>query len=70
MSGTAGLGLTIARQLTEAQGGVVTVESEEGGGSTFSLWIPLGPEADPRAIVAPDGIHPEVQPWRSSTVTA
>jgi len=69
MSGTAGLGLTIARQLTEAQGGVVTVESEEGGGATFSLWIPLGPEADPRAVVAPDGIHPEAQPWRSSTVT-
>ena len=35
-NGEAGLGLTIARQLTEAQGGAVTVESEEGGGAESS----------------------------------
>ena len=56
-SGEAGLGLTIARQLTEAQGGAVTLESEEGGGATFTVWLPLELGADPTAIVAPDR-HP------------
>ncbi len=46
-NGEAGLGLTIARQLTEAQGGAVTVESEEGGGSVFTVWLPLEIGADP-----------------------
>ena len=39
-AGRGGLGLTIARQLTEAQGGLVTIDSEEGGGSVFALWLP------------------------------
>ena len=42
-----GWGLTIARQLTEAQGGAVTVESEEGEGSVFTVWLPLEIGADP-----------------------
>lgn len=58
-----GLGLTIARQLTEAQGGLVTVESEEGGGATFALWLPLTHDADPASVVASDGIHPVHRPW-------
>jgi signal transduction histidine kinase len=63
-SGEAGLGLTIARQLTEAQGGVVTVDSEEGGGAVFTVWLPLARGASLGAVVAPDGIHSIVQPWR------
>lgn len=35
-----GLGLSIARGLTEAHGGTVRVESGEGGGSTFFFEIP------------------------------
>lgn len=58
-----GLGLTIARQLTEAQGGSVTVLSEEGGGSVFTIWLPVTAAADPSSILAADGIHPAVQPW-------
>ena len=69
-NGEAGLGLTIARQLTEAQGGAVTLESEEGGGATFTVWLPLELGADPRAIVAPDRIHPVVNPWRKSFLPA
>ncbi len=52
-NGEAGLGLTIARQLTEAQGGAVTMESEEGGGAVFTVWLPLEIGADLRAVVAP-----------------
>lgn len=58
-----GLGLTIARQLTEAQGGLVTLESEEGGGATFTIWIPLARAADDTAVIAADGIHPVARPW-------
>lgn len=35
-----GLGLAIARQLTEAHGGKIWVESNEGKGSTFSVLLP------------------------------
>lgn len=58
-----GLGLTIARQLTEAQGGHVTLDAEEGGGATFAVWLPLSETADPEAIVAVDGVHPLARPW-------
>jgi signal transduction histidine kinase len=36
-----GLGLTIARQIARAHGGDVVYESREGGGSCFSLRIPI-----------------------------
>jgi signal transduction histidine kinase len=63
-NGEAGLGLTIARQLTEAQGGAVTLESEEGGGATFTVWLPLHHGADPDSVVAADRVHPVIRPWR------
>lgn len=62
-----GLGLTIARQLTEAQGGLVTLESEEGGGATFAIWLPLTHTADDAAVMAPDGVHPMARPWAPET---
>ena len=64
------MGLTIARQLTEAQGGAITVESEEGGGAVFTVWLPLEIGADPRAVLAPDQIHAVARPWLETSLTA
>ncbi len=36
-----GLGLTIAKAITEAHGGWIKLESEPGKGSTFSLFLPV-----------------------------
>jgi len=41
----AGLGLVITRQLVEAMGGQLRVESEAGLGSCFSIIVPCAPDA-------------------------
>ena len=42
--GGTGLGLSIAKHLIESHGGSVSVESEIGKGSTFSISLPIAAE--------------------------
>jgi signal transduction histidine kinase len=45
--GDTGVGLSIARTLTEAHGGRIWVESEPGKTSTFSVLLPVHPKKEP-----------------------
>lgn len=39
----AGVGLAVAREIVVMHGGEITVESHEGVGSTFTMWLPARP---------------------------
>jgi two-component system, OmpR family, sensor histidine kinase SenX3 len=67
-TGGTGLGLAIVKHVASNHGGSVTVWSEEGLGSTFTLRIPLGADADqPADDAGPD--RPPVPPLHGRPAT-
>jgi two-component system sensor histidine kinase HydH len=42
-----GLGLAVVRRVAELHGGTVAAVSRTGGGASFRLWVPPGPETAP-----------------------
>jgi two-component system sensor histidine kinase SenX3 len=67
-TGGTGLGLAIVKHVASNHGGAVTVWSEEGLGSTFTLRIPLGTDADqPVEDTGPE--RPPVPPLHSRQTT-
>ena len=43
-AGGTGLGLAIIKHITNRHRGQLTIESEDGKGASFSVWLPVGPE--------------------------
>ncbi|MDP3824216.1 MAG: PAS domain-containing protein [Burkholderiales bacterium] len=63
-----GIGLAIVRQLADCMGGRVTVQSEPGRGSTFSVWLPCAEAQAPPSVAGAAQASPSPSTLRPLSV--
>ena len=64
-----GLGMSLVKEIMDAHGGTVEVDSEPGQGTAVSLWLPVARTIVPTVVKAPDqpASHGELTLWLSDT---